>query len=205
MPQFLDLKLRRSFVSVSAALSLCWSTLADSRPSIFVPDQTGYAWWSREVVIRPLATTVGRVGVAAINAYLADQSAVTQAKVCFLDSVLPGDILSVHRATQLEIDETLREFPNSFSATYTTRAGRIFNVQVVAYQLCDAAGGATALLITNPDGSLQSFLPQEFDFTRILKRPDGRLNVYACFACGDVSELLYDGDNERFYQRWIGH
>jgi hypothetical protein len=29
--------------------------------------------------------------------------------------------------------------------------------------------------------------------------------VFGCFACGDVSELLYDSENERFYQQWIGH
>jgi hypothetical protein len=152
-----------------------------------------------------MATAVGTVGIAAINAQLATRSAVTPPKVCFVEAVLPGDILSAHRGTQKEIDDTLREFPNSFSATYTARSGRSFNVQVVSYEVCGANGGATALLISNADGSLHSFVDQEFAFTRISKRPDGKINVFGCFACGDVSELLYDSENERFYQQWIGH
>ncbi len=200
-----DLKLRRRVLAASATFALCWSAVTEARPSIFVPDQSGYAWWSRELIIRPMATAVGRVGISAINAQIAARSAVTPQQICFVEAVLPGDIVSAHRGTQQEIDETLREFPNSFSATYTRRSGRSFNVQVVAYQMCGAPGGATALLITNADGSLHSFLSQEFDFTRIFRRPDGKINVFGCFACGDVSELLYDSENDRFYQQWTGH
>lgn len=117
----LDSALRRPLFAISAAFSLCWTAAAEARPSIFVPDQTGYAWWSRESVIRPMATSVGRVGVATINAHLAAKSAVTPSEICFIERIAPGDIVSPHRGTQLEIDETLREFPNSFSSTYTAR------------------------------------------------------------------------------------
>lgn len=196
---------RRLIVSASAVFFLCWSSLAESRPSIFVPNDAGYAWWARELVLRPMTTAVGRVGISDINAHLAARSAVTPQRICFVEAVLPGDILSADRATQQEIDATLRQFPNSFTATYTARSGRSFNVQVVTYEVCGASGGATALLITNADGSLHSFHDQEFLFTRISKRPDGKINVFGCFECGDVSELLYDAENDRFYTQWIGH
>lgn len=42
-------------------------------------------------------------------------------------------------------------------------------------------------------------------YTRIYKRDDGVINVFGCYSCGDVSELLFDSENNRFYQRWIGH
>lgn len=198
------LGLRRIFIAI-AACSISLNSVAEARPSIFVPEQAGYSWWARELIIRPMAKTVRKVSIAAINAHLAAKSAVTPQKICFVEDVQRSDVLSVHRDTQKEIDETLAEFPQSFSGAYVAKSGKNFDVQVVTYQVCDAARGASALVITNADGSLHTFLTQEFDFTRIFKRADGKINVFGCFACGDVSELLYDSENDRFYQNWIGH
>ena len=129
----------------------------------------------------------------------------TAKSVCLVDFVTVAGVVSADRATQKEIDETFNEFPQSFAVNY--RAGLDeFAVRVVAYEACGKDPDAgTAILITDKSGALRSFDIGEFVFTRLFKRDDGKINVFGCFACGDVSDLNYDVGNQQFYYKWVGH
>ncbi len=62
-----------------------------------------------------------------------------------------------------------------------------------------------AIVVTDQNGEIKNFDALEWNFIRLFKRPDGKINALGCFYCGDVQELLWDKFNDRFYFNWIGH
>ena len=189
------------------ASCLVLSVDASANPVIFVPESDGYAWWSREHVIRPTAKSVLGVSVETVNVWLASKRGMRDPeKLCFVEAVSDGGVVSPKRTTQLEIDATLKEFPSSFYQAYTTKTGSKFHVRVVVFETCGSEPRAgTALLITDSNGLFASFLESDFQFTRLFSTNDGKLNVFGCFNCGDVSQLNFNPENGDFYLKWVGH
>ena len=72
----------------------------------------------------------------------------------------------------------------------------------------EAASDSTpfmALVITDEQGAIREFNALEWNFIRIFKREDGKINFLGCFACGEVQELNYNASEKEFYYKWIGH
>lgn len=176
-----------------------------ARPVLFIPKPSGFAWWAQEFTIRPMGKEVLGISVREINGLLSGSSGMRSAmEICFVDVVRDDSIQSSDRATQEEIDATLAEHPGSFSSFYRISNGTTFRVFVVAFEECGGEAG-TGILIVDEGNRLRGFIPSEFLFTRILKRDDGVLNIFGCYACGDVAELRFDPEASQFYLRWVGH
>ena len=62
-----------------------------------------------------------------------------------------------------------------------------------------------ALVVTDQSQKVRYFDAMEWNFIRLSKSPQGQLNVWGCFECGEVAQLLYDKGNDKFYIEWIGH
>lgn len=192
--------------AILAAL-LLQTTQLFAKPVIFIPESEGFAWWAREIVIRPMAKSVQGVTVESINAWLTAKAGMRSPEMlCYLEGLSDDSIVSSKRETQIEIERTLAENPNSFHQIYINRTGEKFHVRVAAFETCGSMPRSrTGLIITNEKEILVSFVESEFYFTRLLLRQDGKINVFACFSCGDVSELNFNPEGPDFYLRWIGH
>ena len=76
----------------------------------------------------------------------------------------------------------------------------------MVYETCgEKPEKGTGILITDENGIFKSYIENDFLFTRLFKRDDGVINVFGCFACGDVNELKYNSDDGEFYLKWVGH
>ena len=199
----------RSKIRLLAGLSLALSTpCVNAKPVIFVPTaDEGYAWWAKPLIIRPMLKAVGGVSVEAINAWRTANRGIREPEaLCYLESVVIDGVVSPQRQTQLEINSTLSENPDSFDAIFSHRGIERFFVRVVAFETCgNESRSGTGILVTDEKGLFKSFIENDFLFTRLHKRDDGGLNVFGCYACGDVSELRYNPDGGEFYLKWIGH
>ena len=202
-------KFARIFVSLLAGFIL-FGAASDSmaKPVIFVPTtDDAYAWWAKPLTIRPLSKAVGGVSVDSINSWLAEHRGLREpVSLCYLEAVDGDAIVSPVRETQKEIDKTIAENPNSFQQTFVSHANSRFLIRVVAFETCgEEPRSGTGILITDASGLFKSFIENEFFFTRLSKRDDGLINVFGCYACGDVNELRYNPDGDEFYLKWIGH
>lgn len=179
-----------------------------ARTVLFVPgEDKGFAWYARKLIARPMGDRVDRITLADINAKLESRRGMSTAfKACAVDAVTNDGIASSDVATQREIDTQLIENPRSFSDSIEPVGGRRFQVRVVYVAACDQPDDVrSALLITDFAGRLHSMDLQDEPFIRIFKRDDGKLNVFTCFECGDMSEMNYDSARDRFYYEYIGH
>ena len=186
--------------------TLATPTSAQTRPIVYVPKESGMAWWVRELELRPTTVSVSGISVEQIN--LAGKARAGMRPwnpICRVGAVTNAGIASIDRETQREIDATLAEYPASFINQFIS-GGTTFTIRVVAFETCESEPETGfALLISDAAGKLRAFDKQPSAFTRIFKRDDGKINVFGCFTCGEVSELVYDAGNDRFYYEWIGH
>lgn len=153
-----------------------------------------------------MASRVDAVTVEQVNTYFDKHRGMAVArKVCAMEAVTNDGVVSSDLVTQRQINETLTEYPHSFSDVIKPSQSQTFQVRVVYLSDCDDATVTSPALLITRSGVLHSMMVQESPFTRIYKRDDGKLNVFSCYECGDFSELSYDVGRDRFYLEYIGH
>ena len=121
------------------------------------------------------------------------------------------DIASSDRKTQAEIKANLTEYPRSFSETYEAGTEK-FVLRVGIFEDCETPGQKEvvptpfmALVITDQRGVIREFDAMDWNFIRLFKREDGKVNALGCFGCGEVREINYNAAEKEFYYKWIGH
>ena len=103
------------------------TALASTKPTMFVAAEQGLAWWLR-IKLVPYSKSDGGLDVSEINEFLKArlaQRAVSSPSdsfvpICHMNFARNIDVVSSDRATQLEIAETFKEFPQSFYESFTS-------------------------------------------------------------------------------------
>ena len=202
----------RKLVSVLALFLSALPSPVLSRATVFVPKEAGLAWEVRTLSFMPRDTSDEGISIAKINAWINDNRGMkSKSDLCFMNFVDNDDIVSQDRATESEIAEDLKKHPASFRQIYEPEPGKRFLVRVGVFRFCDDPQSAEeplsfmAAVVSDDGGEVKNFDALAWNLIRLFKRPDGKLNVLGCFACGEVQELLWDKFNDRFYYNWIGH
>jgi hypothetical protein len=200
--------IRDLLTTALALLLFCAPAQLYAGATVFVPEDADEAAWEvRTLAFIPKKKSDGGVSIEQVNLYLAKNRGMrVETQICFMDFARVGDIVSSNRKTQIEIDTNLAEYPNSFAEFYEPEPGRKFLARVGIFQECDERGTAfMALVVTDQMGSIREFDALTWNFIRLFKRDDGKINVFGCFACGEIQELAWDKLNDRFYYVWNGH
>jgi hypothetical protein len=199
---------------ISLALTLCCAVTfpLHAGGTIFVQKEAPYAWHGGKLSFIPKQKADGGITIAQIDAWVDQNSGMrTTTKTCFMDFVRNDEILGIDRATQDDIDETLKTYPNSFDLVYQPEKETQFRVRIGVFEACEDPKNKNkpysymALVVTDPSNAIKKFDPLDWDFLRLAKDQDGKINIFGCFNCGDVRELIWDKFNGKFYYEWVGH
>jgi hypothetical protein len=209
-----------TFLFAVLAANLAWAPTASAQSSatIYVDgDQTSS--WEGRLKLVPNLKKDGGVSVDAVNAFIRDRLSrravssplTTFVPICLMNFARPQDIVSSDRKTQVEIRANLQEYPRSFAETYEAETEK-FLLRVGIFEDCkasekkdDVPATFMALVITDQQGTIRDFDALDWNFIRLFKRNDGKVNVSGCFACGEVREVSYNPAAKEFYYKWIGH
>lgn len=204
--------MRQIVGALLTAATLFVPVLAFGRATVFVPVKSGYAWHTRDLQFLPHDKSDGGVTVAAVDQWVNKHRGMrTAGRTCYLNFARGDEIVSHDRETDSEIKADLAEFPRSFAEWYEPEPGIKFTVRVAVFESCreptssDEPLRYMAVVITDQKGAIRNVDALDWNFIRLFKRDDGKINVFGCFACGEVRELLWDKFNDRFYYEWIGH
>lgn len=204
--------MRHFICGLMAAAMAIASSPTFGRATIFVPKKSGYAWHTRDLQFLPFDQSDGGITVAAIDDWINKHRGMRAAdRTCYMNFVRGDEIVSPDRETDSEIKADLAEFPRSFAERYEPEPGVRFTVRIGVFESCRDSSFSEdpvrymAVVITDQHGAVRNIDALDWNFIRLFKRDDGKINVFGCFACGEARELLWDKFNDRFYYEWIGH
>lgn len=175
-----------------------------SDPYIFVPAESGVAWWARASVIRPTGSSVTGISIDAFNRALNDP----ENEWCFANATNARSFVSEDRGTQTAIDQRLAaSSPPLFRTSGSFTGNEPLDAVVGHYAGCDGQVGAfiviTARSISEPRIIFVDAFEDWGPLIYMEPVPDG-VAVSSCFECGHLEGLFYDPARRRFYWESLG-
>lgn len=191
---------------------LCLSSAANAQATVLVSPKRGYAWWVSNFDFLPAHKQDGGVSIADIDRWInANRGMKLESKTCYMSFVKEREVVSFDRPTLDDIRAKFDEYPNGFDQSFEPVEGERFRVRVGVFEQCPDAGSTTtplrymAVVVTDQSNKVRNFDALEWNFVRLHKGDDGKMFALGCYECGEVTELLWDRGNDRFYYQWVGH
>ncbi len=197
-------------VLMIAAL-LMISTVTQATPSVFVHDEPGMAWWTRQMEVRIVGKTAGTVTVKQLSTYLEETMIYSSYSVCALEAIQSDTFVGINRKTQTEIDQYRAHV--SWRQEGITPDGRKVLGQSVVFEACDpdAPRGAALLVTDQTTGEILRWEPigeriregsKSFPAWVLFLSPraDDELFSYSgCTECDASTNVYYDVTRKKIY------
>lgn len=195
------------------ALALPSETLAQTQdPFIFVlptngdgtGDGSGFAWWLKGSIIRPMGLAVSGVSLSTLNEHRGDTA---PNRWCFASPLTRKSFVSPDRDIQMDIDVSMSNLAvANFEVSGTIAGQDNLDAVVGNYQSCDGSLGAFVLITDRSSKPSIVFLDEWENWKGLiwLQREGDALVVGSCFDCGHAYSLFYDPRRSRFYWESTG-
>lgn len=154
--------------------------------------QEGFAWWIRDIALRPRSNELSGIGLDEINHWRTKNFDRIPSPYCFVQKLDRSSYFSRNPTIQNEIDSTLDQFSEDpFRLTFSPTPGLRFTAQAAAYQTCDGEEG-TLVLITNEVGKLVSVTESAMPFRVLFRTDNGTVSYQRCLMCDDYNVAYFD-------------
>jgi hypothetical protein len=194
-------------MKILAIAAAMLATQAVAAPSVFVGEDSNYAWYISKARARPMGKQIDAVSLSALNLYRQENFPAFQ-PLCYVDALDRGSFVGTDRKTQLAIDATFRAtLHDPFRQKFSTSDGRHFIAQVGLGEECDTGTLVSTIIVYEAQTrAIENVLEWSETPFRFLWPGEQQALIFhsSCFECGDSNALFYDAGRRKFYWESLG-